>query len=89
MMNRWLSFYSPEMNNYVNSLYNRQLPHLQTKQEQYDYYFNTLPTLRFKKINYIKKATKEADKKEDIILPEFLSKREYEKNVEFANSLSI
>jgi hypothetical protein len=91
MMNRWISFYSPEMCSFINDTCNKYIPIHQTKQEHYNYYFNILPKLRFKKIAYIKKPKKETDtgeKAPDIHVPEFMSKREYNNYVEFEKDMS-
>ncbi len=87
MFNRWVSFYSSDMNNIVNEVTNRQIPSLITKQDQYDMFFYIMPKLKYKKIDYIKKVKKE-DKEEEVYIPEFLSKREYKQYVEFKNSIS-
>lgn len=87
MCNRWISFYSPELCHYVNETANRQISQFYSKQDQYDYYFNVLPQLKFKKINYIKKVKK--DEEEDtVIVPEFISKKEFLHNVEFNKAMS-
>jgi len=89
MINRWLSFYSADVAVLINELCNKQ-PHCSNKQELYDFYYYTMPKLKFKKIAYIKKPKKEVVKEEkDILLPEFLSKREYENYVEFKKMLHI
>lgn len=88
MVNRWVSFYSKDMNGYVNEFCNKQFTCFETKQEQFDLYLNVLPKLKFKKIEYIKKVKKEATEKEPPIIPEFLSQREYNYYVELKNSLS-
>jgi len=87
MCNRWISFYSPELCMYINETGNKHISLYQTKQEQFDYYFNILPQLKFKKINYIKKIKKE-EEKDDILVPEFISKKEYKNNVELSKSYS-
>lgn len=89
MLNRWLSFYGPEVANLVNNTSNKQL-HSTDKKELYDFYFTVYPKLRFKKISYIKKSKKESEsKEEETILPEFLSKKEYTKYVDFKKELDI
>lgn len=88
MVNRWVSFYSPEISAYVNGTSNKYSQLFTTKQEQFDYLYNVLPTLRFKRLAYVKKTKKEKDTEEQQYIPEFMSKREYDRNVEFAESLS-
>lgn len=89
MINRWLSFYSPEVAVLVNEVSNKQ-PHTNNKQELYDFYYSIMPRLKFKKIAYIKKTKKEAVKEDkETVLPEFLSKREYENYVELKKELDI
>jgi len=89
MMNRWISFYSPELSCYINETGNKHAHLFQDKQDQFNYYYTVIPKLKFKKINYIKKATKEAKEEEQPILPEFISNREYKNYVEFNKKLSI
>jgi hypothetical protein len=87
MINKWISFYSPELNTFINDTANKHVSCFQQKQEQFDYYFNLLPRLKYKKINYIKKVS--TDKEEDInIIPEFMSQREYKENVELIKAIS-
>jgi len=89
MLNRWLSFYSSEMALFVNSVANRY-QHFSDKHEAYNFYFNICPKLKFKKINYIKKAKKDDTKEqEDIALPDFLSKKEYNMYVELLKDINI
>lgn len=87
MVNRWCSFYSKEINNYINETGNRYGSIMQLKQEQYDFLFHIVPQLRFKKIDYIKKTKKESVE-EAIILPEFISNREYKNYVEFEKTIA-
>jgi len=88
MINRWLSFYSNDVSNYVNETCNKYANLFSTKQEQYNFLYNVLPKLKFKKINYLKKLKKEDKEEKSVVyIPEFMSKAEYEKNLEFLNSL--
>lgn len=87
MCNRWISFYSPELCSFINETGNKHVTLFQSKQEQFDYYFNLLPTLKFKKINYIKKVKKE-EEKEETLVPEFISKKEYLEYVELSKLYS-
>lgn len=88
MVNRWISFYSPELCNYVNATANLNSNVFNNKQEQYDYLYNVMPKLRFKKIDYIKKVKKEEDKEEEKLhIPEFMSKAEFMNNLELLKQL--
>ena len=86
MFNRWSSFYSKDIANYINETSNRYCTLYQTKQEQYDFLYNVIPQLKFKKIEYIKKVKKD-DKEEAVLVPEFMSIREYKNNVEFEKAI--
>jgi phenolic acid decarboxylase len=88
MLNRWLSFYSKDLACYINSTANSQVHLINSKQDQYEYYYNMLPKCKFKKIEYIKKAKKE-EEKEKQLTPEFMSIREYNNNVDLAKQLDI
>ena len=89
MVNRWGSMYSKEVNNYINETSNKYWNLFSDKQNQYNYLYNLIPKLKYKKLNYIKKVKKEKKKKEDEpILPEFISKKEYQRYVELKNILS-
>lgn len=88
MVNRWCSFYSKDIANYVNETSNRYGNLYQTKQEQYDFVYNIMPALKFKKIEYNKKVKKEDKEEESIIVPEFCSVREYKNNVEFSKAIA-
>ena len=88
LMNRWLSFYNPEVAQFINDATNKQLP-CSDKSEMYELYFNLLPKLKFKRITYIKKTKKEPEKEALIIVSEFQSKKEYNNNVELMKELCI
>jgi len=88
MLNRWLSFYSSEMAVFVNNTTNKY-QHFSDKHEAYNFYFNICPKLKFKKINYIKKSKKEDTKEEEVILPDFLSKKEYNMYVDLLKDTNI
>ena len=88
MLSRWCSFYSKEVANYVNQTLNHYGNLYTTKQEQYDFSFNILPKLKFKRLAYIKKTKKSSDENELPIVPEFCSLREYNNNVELLKTLS-
>lgn len=59
MINRWMSMYSIEMVNIINNTSNRYAHIFENKREQYDWFYNLFPRLRFKKIPYIKKRKRE------------------------------
>jgi len=76
------------MANYINESSNKYWSLFDDKQNQYNYLYNILPRLRFKKITYLKKTKKDKVKKvEEPILPEFISKREYKHNVDLQKML--
>jgi hypothetical protein len=87
MLNRWLSFYSKEIAHFINETTNKYANIYPTKQEQFNLFFNILPMLKFKRINYIKK-NKIDKENEEINKPEFMSLREYNQNVEFLKLIS-
>jgi DNA-binding transcriptional regulator GbsR (MarR family) len=69
MINRWISMYSIDMVNIINNTSNRYAHVFDTKQDQYNWFYNLFPRVRFKKISYIKKNKKESntkDKTEDL-----------------------
>ena len=82
MINRWASFYSKDIANYINETSNMYIGVHTSKQDQCNFIQNIIPKLKFKRLSYIKK-TKKDDKEEAIIIPEFCSQREYKNNVEF------
>lgn len=67
MVNRWLTFYSREQTTLVNETLNKFTSLFDDKGEMYKLYFNLIPKLRYKKIEYVKKKkTKETDSAKDI-----------------------
>ena len=89
MMNRWVSFYSNETVDYVNMTTNRYGNLFNLKQDQYNMLYNTMPALKFKRINYIKKSKKDDKKEEEKqFVPEFMSAKEYQQNVELSKTFS-
>ena len=89
MVNRWTSMYSSELANYINETSNKFWNLFNDKQNQYNYVYNIIPKLRYKKLSYLKKTKKDKKKKEDEpLLPEFISKKEYKLYVELAESIS-
>ena len=88
MVNRWMSMYSKDVNTYVNNFTNKYWQVYETKNDQYDFLFYMMPKLKFKKIIYIKKTNKkDVEKEKEQIIPEFLSKREYNNLLELKNNL--
>ena len=89
MINRWSSMYSKEINEYVNETSNKYWNLFDDKINQYNYLYNLLPRLKFKKIAYLKKTKKENKKKEEKqLIPEFFSQREYKQLVDLQNHIS-
>jgi len=68
MVNRWASMYSPEMANIVNETTNRYSTIFENKKELFEFYVSILPQVKFKRINYLKKSTKEDNEIENINL---------------------
>jgi len=88
MINRWISFYSKDVAVYVNQTSNQYCGVFISKQEQSDFIFNVYPKLKYKRLEYIKKAKKDDSKEDKHIIPEFMSQREYIHNVELLKTLS-
>ena len=89
MVNRWSSMYSKEINEYVNETSNKYWNLFDDKLNQYNYLYNLLPRLRFKRLNYLKKIKKEKKNKEEKqIIPEFYSEREFMYNKSMVESLA-
>lgn len=91
MHNRWLSFYSPEMNTFVNNTLNKYSAlFIDNKQEQYKFYYNLIPTLKFKRITYTKKQRQ--DKDDELIgvyaKNNCISQREVKQYIELQQSLA-
>lgn len=88
MVNRWSSMYSADIANYINETSNKYWSLFDDKQNQYQYLYNVIPKLKYKKIQYLKKLKKEKKKKEEEpIIPEFFSKREYKQYVDLETTL--
>lgn len=62
MINRWISMYSPDLANFVNETTNKYSCIFSTRKELFDFYVSIFPAVEFKKINYIKKPSKEKNK---------------------------
>ncbi len=60
LINRWLTMYNKDTVGFVNETLNKYCGIFDTdKQRTYRLYFNLIPRLKFKRINYIKKKKKE------------------------------
>lgn len=66
LLNRWLSFYNKDQCILVNETINKYTSLFDDKNDLYRLYFNFLPVLRFKKIEYIKRRKEEKEKEEAI-----------------------
>ena len=76
MATRYLSFYDKDLLKYANDTVNRYGGVFSDSVEQFEFFDNVIPKLKYKKIAYIKKK-KETEKEEsEINVPEFYSKRE-------------
>ena len=93
MVNRWISMYSPEMANLVNQTTNKYTAIFNTKQDHFNFFVSVFPRLKQKRINYVKKAKAEKEKKEDEKIPLIAknlecSQREIKNNQEMVAFLS-
>ena len=93
LLNRWLTMYSKDTVGFVNATLNKYCGIFDTdKQQTYKLYYNLIPRLKFKRINYIKKKKKEKDQKEEeenlkmIAKNNFMSSRELEMYNKLINS---
>ena len=69
LFNRWLSFYNNDMAVFTNDTLNRFSSIFEDKQDTYNFYYYFIPSLKWKKITYIKKKKKEeADALENLNL---------------------
>lgn len=64
MINRWVSMYSPDTCNIINSTVNWLYPIFESKTDHYNFLVRLLPTYRRKYIPYIKKAKEDSNKQE-------------------------
>jgi hypothetical protein len=77
MVGRYMSFYDKNLTNYVNETINRYGHVFKDTDDQFKFYENVIPKLKKKRINYIKKATKDTERDSfPKSIPEFYSKRE-------------
>tara|TARA_R110001606_G_C15343743_1_gene646862 strand:- start:324 stop:701 length:378 start_codon:yes stop_codon:yes gene_type:complete len=66
LFNRWLTMYSKETVSFTNDTLNKYCGIFDTdKQKTYRLYYNLIPRLKFKRINYIKKIKKDKAEQED------------------------
>lgn len=66
LFNRWLTMYSKDTVSFVNETLNKYCGIFDTdKQKTYRLYYNLIPRLKFKRINYIKKIKKDKDKQDE------------------------
>ena len=68
LFNRWLSFYNNDMCVFVNETINKFSTIFEDKQQTYKLYYNLIPSLKWKKITYIKKKKREDDSEIDLAL---------------------
>lgn len=67
LLNRWLTMYDKGTVVFVNETLNKYCGIFDTdKQKTYKLYYNIIPRLKFKRINYIKKIKKDKDRQEEI-----------------------
>lgn len=93
MVNRWCSMYSKELATIINHTTNINTTGIfDSKQDQYLFLKNLLPSFRFKRINYIKKTkNKNTDPEVDVKLfanNKQTSQRELKQYIELLNNLS-
>tara|TARA_R110000772_G_scaffold22153_5_gene60168 strand:- start:5059 stop:5433 length:375 start_codon:yes stop_codon:yes gene_type:complete len=68
LLNRWLSFYSKDTPHFVNETLNTYTGLFEDKQQLYRLYYNLIPRLKFKRIQYIKKVKKDKEEEVDYAL---------------------
>ena len=93
MISRWLSFYSDSQCIFVNETLNKFGYIFQDKQPQYRLFFNLIPRLRFKKIQYIKKKKEQQEKEEKLPMVQvarqmFMSAKELQQYVDLAKTIT-
>ena len=67
LFNRWLTMYSKDTVGFTNETLNKYCGIFDTdKQKTYRLYYNLIPRLKFKRINYIKKVKKDKAEQEDL-----------------------
>ncbi len=85
LFNRWLTMYSKDTVSFTNDTLNKYCGIFDTdKQRTYKLYYNLIPRLKFKRINYIKKKKKDKEQQDEteqlkmIAKNKFVSVRELE-----------
>jgi hypothetical protein len=67
LLNRWLTMYSKDTVGFVNETLNKYCGIFDTdKQRTYRLYYNLIPRLKFKHINYIKKVKIDRERQEEL-----------------------
>ena len=85
LFNRWLSFYNNDMSVFTNETFNKFSTIFDDKQQAYRLYYYLIPSLKWKKITYIKKKKKEVEEQDHLSLlakNKNISKRELLQYVE-------
>lgn len=67
MVNRWASMYSTDIANIINHTTNRYYSIFETKHESYNFLLKLLPKVKFRRIHYIKKKTKQKPDDAEVI----------------------
>lgn len=89
IVNRWLSFYDRSRAIITNEILNKYSSVFDNKEDQYRFYYNIIPKLSFKKINYIKKVKTKKEELNDISLlakNKNISEREIKNYIDFLKS---
>tara|TARA_R110000772_G_scaffold53371_4_gene122203 strand:- start:723 stop:1106 length:384 start_codon:yes stop_codon:yes gene_type:complete len=67
LINRWLTMYSKDTVEFTNETLNKYCGIFDTdKQKTYRFYYNLIPRLKFKRINYVKKVKRDKAEQEDL-----------------------
>jgi|TARA_R110000851_G_scaffold295963_4_gene450968 hypothetical protein len=75
LLNRWFSMYSKDTVSFANNILNKYGGIFDDKQRTYRLYYNVIPRLQFKRINYVKKRKK--DKTEEVEHLELIAKNKH------------
>tara|TARA_R110002020_G_C16080840_1_gene757031 strand:- start:450 stop:854 length:405 start_codon:yes stop_codon:yes gene_type:complete len=67
MINRWVTMYSTSVTKIVNLTTNKYYSIFETKKEMYNFLLTMLPKVKFRRIHYIKKKSKTADKDKEVV----------------------
>jgi hypothetical protein len=92
LINRWMSFYSRDVANFVNLTFNKYSTIFEDKNDLFKLYKNLTPQRPFKKINYVKKVkvqkNDEEEKKIKIIASnKMISQREIKQYVDLYKTI--